>query len=289
MPSKQDLMEIQSFMAGAIMRPLNEDGELQCTPEAAEEFIKANQLLTSAERLSLYNQQYWFRVLDAFWEDFPGLIAILGDKKSEALAVAYLTRYPSVSFTLRDLGSRLERFVTEEPLWICDNEKLALDMIRFEWAEVVAFDAQANPPLKAESLVHLDPMQLKLELQPYITLLEIDYALDTFLIKLNKNLHGSVESNAAVECGKRKRSRRAAPRQEHLYIAVHRFDNVIYYKRLHQGQYRILCALRDRKSLGQACSEAFDQLEQDEALQASGNLRDDFSTWMELGWFCEIE
>jgi hypothetical protein len=31
------------------------------------------------------------------------------------LVTAYLARYPSNSYTLRDLGNRLERFLREEP------------------------------------------------------------------------------------------------------------------------------------------------------------------------------
>ena len=61
------------------------------------------------------------------------------------LATAYLAKYPSASFTLRNLGQRLEKFLREEPKWIAPNEELALDMARFEWAQVVAFDDAARP------------------------------------------------------------------------------------------------------------------------------------------------
>ncbi len=65
------------------------------------------------------------------------------------LATAYLTQYPSDSYTLRDLGSRLEQFLREEPHWSAPREELALDMIRFEWAQVVAFDGAAESPSDA--------------------------------------------------------------------------------------------------------------------------------------------
>ena len=63
------------------------------------------------------------------------------------LATAYLAKYPSVSFTLRNLGQRLEQFLREEPSWIAPDEELALDMVRFEWAQVVAFDDAARPKI----------------------------------------------------------------------------------------------------------------------------------------------
>ena len=47
------------------------------------------------------------------------------------LATAYLAKYPSASFTLRNLGQRLERFLREEPEWTAPKRELALDMVRF--------------------------------------------------------------------------------------------------------------------------------------------------------------
>ena len=68
------------------------------------EFIKPNDRLTSFERLEIYNRQYWFRLRDCFYDDYPGLRAVLGDGQFERLADAYLSKNPSQSFTLRNLG-----------------------------------------------------------------------------------------------------------------------------------------------------------------------------------------
>src|SRR3569623_1649739 len=105
------LLELQRRVAHAVMQPLTkEEGMRQRSAEGqslvreAEELIKPNSRLTSFERLEIYNRQYWFRVLSCFAEDFPGLRAIVGAKKFEALSRAYLLDCPSVSFTLRNLG-----------------------------------------------------------------------------------------------------------------------------------------------------------------------------------------
>jgi Putative DNA-binding domain len=287
-----DLAAIQKMMAASIMQPLQDGEHIQEVfldgrqmAEVAQEFIKPNRFLSSVERLELYNRQYWFRLLDAFYEDFPGLMVVLGDKKCEALATAYLTRYPSSSFTLRDLGSSLERFVLEEPQWAEPDHKLALDLIRFEWAEVVAFDAGSKPAITQESLRDTDPLNLKLEFQPYLTLLELDHAIDNFLLKLNKKSDRTVESNAVIQI-KRKTKRRSRPKREHNYVAVHRLDSVVYYKRLLREQFLVLRALSKGKTLGEACTESFELKDGIDTGKVSGNLSKDFSTWMDLGWFC---
>ncbi|MGH7957871.1 MAG: DNA-binding domain-containing protein, partial [Opitutaceae bacterium] len=83
----------------------------------AAEFLKPNNRLTSLERLQIYRRSYWHRLIDCVYEDCPGLRALLGDKKFAALVRGYLAKYPSRSFTRRNLRSRLPRFIREEPRW----------------------------------------------------------------------------------------------------------------------------------------------------------------------------
>jgi hypothetical protein len=53
---------------------------------------------------------------------------------------AYLTECPSESFTLRNLGSRLEEWLLSNPQPITPRESLALEMVRLEWAHIEPFD-----------------------------------------------------------------------------------------------------------------------------------------------------
>ena len=94
-------------MASAVMQPItNSDRMARRDPQGrsnakeAKEFIKPNSRLTSFERLEIYNRQYWFRILDSFGEDFPGLRAVVGRKRFDQIARGYLTEHPSTSFTL---------------------------------------------------------------------------------------------------------------------------------------------------------------------------------------------
>src|SRR5206468_12490016 len=102
---------IHRSMAAAVMMPLTQDEDMRShAPDGrsmdavAASFIAPNSRLTSFERLEIYNRQYWYRVLGALREDFPGLRAVFGSRRFEALSVAYLAQHPSRSFTLRNLG-----------------------------------------------------------------------------------------------------------------------------------------------------------------------------------------
>src|SRR5260370_29589323 len=153
------LAALQRTMARAVMQPLTASERMQNrAPDGksmrayASRFIKPNDRLTSFERLEIYNRQYWFRVLSAFAEDFPGLRAVLGERKFDAAAKAYINECPSTSFTLRNLGSKLEAWLRKNPKWVGSRRELALDMVRLEWADIDAFDGKAEPALKPEDL-----------------------------------------------------------------------------------------------------------------------------------------
>ena len=76
-------------MAGAIFRPLSarwrmqsKSGDGRDLRAEAAGFIKPNSRLNSFERLEIYNRQYWFRLLDCLYDDYPGLLTVLGERKS---------------------------------------------------------------------------------------------------------------------------------------------------------------------------------------------------------------
>src|SRR5271168_2847018 len=103
------LLEVQRRMAHSILQPLTGSDGIARKTDA--EFIKPNARLTSVERLEIYSRSYWFRVLDSLADDFPGLRAVLGKVAFNRLSRAYLTDCPSRSFTLRNLGARLEEWL----------------------------------------------------------------------------------------------------------------------------------------------------------------------------------
>src|SRR5262249_1858484 len=132
-----NLEQLQREVFGVIRQPLTAEERMRArtldgksTQEIAERIIKPNDRLTSAERIEISTRGYWFRLRSALAEDFPGLRAIVGQDKFDKLLVAYLTECPSESFTLRNLGSRLENWLIANPRYIAKVQRLALDMVR---------------------------------------------------------------------------------------------------------------------------------------------------------------
>src|SRR5579871_2611485 len=137
-----NLDQLQRAVFDVVRQPLTEDERMReqtldgrSTKAIAEEIVKPNDRLTSVERLEIYNRVYWFRLLSSLAEDFPGLRAVVGQEKFDQILLGYLTEMPSVSFTLRDLGSRLASWLEAHPEMIAGNERMALDMVKLEWAD----------------------------------------------------------------------------------------------------------------------------------------------------------
>lgn len=287
-----NLKEIQRRMAAAVMHPLTRSETMPrrrrdgaSNPAEAEAIIRPNDRLTSFERLEIYNRQYWFRLYTSFEEDFPGLEAILGRAKFDRLMREYLTACPSESFTLRNLGSRLESWLTAHPEFIAPHETLALDMVRLEWAHIEAFDSEERPPLSADVFANVGE-QTELHLQPHLRLLALSYPVDDLLLQVRTEDGSSASStNNASAARKRRHVRQVAalePRPVH--IAVHRLQNSVWYKPLSGEEFRLLRAIQSGIPLGAAIDEAFQTSDVPED-QRPAFLRESFAAWAMLGWF----
>lgn len=284
-----ELLDLQRRMAAVILQPLTSTETMRRSAEAeANALIKPNKVLTSFERLEIYNKQYWFRVLSCFAEDFVGLRAIVGIRTFEKLMRAYLTDCPSRSFTLRNLGSRLEEWLIANPKWIDSNSQLALDMVRLEWAHIEAFDGGFEPILTPAE-IEAAGLDLRISLQPYVRLLELAYPVDDLLIEVhNHEGDGNVSSNAARQSRLRTRVRHyAKPEPEPVYLAVHRADDSVYYKRLRLESFRMLKALSQQTPLGDAIERAFEGSSMPDEKRIPA-LQEWFANWAELGWFSRV-
>jgi hypothetical protein len=291
-----NLAELQSRVAAAVMNPLTGLGSVAPRTVGGKnmraevnELIKPNAQLTSFERLEIYSRSYWFRILDGLYDDFPGLVAVVGQRAFHRLARAYLTECPSQSYTMRNLGSRLPAWLEAHAGFAKPVLDLAVDMARLEWAHIEAFDGPARRPLGPEDLLEPCP-NLKLTLQPYLTLLALRYPVDDFRIAvadISSEDHAAA-SNAVGSCKRRtlaRRFRRARP--EPVHLAVHRKENEVYYRRLDRGEFVALEGLRGGKSIGEAIERALSDGASSIVHEELGaTVEKWFASWSELGWFC---
>ena len=287
-----DLQLLQQRMAAAVMRPLTGDEQMRKSdascPSIADEaaaFIRPNDRLTSFERLEIYNRQYWFRLFSSFEEDFPGLKSVVGSRKFEALMRAYLEARPSRSFSLRNLGSTLIAWLKQNPQYTKPYTDSAIAMAALEWAHIEAFDNESRAPLTPDEIASLNA-DSHIALQPYLRLLAAPYAVDDALLAVRDSSHdsGSQASNA-VGIHLVRRTRSSRPTREQIYLAIHRHDDTVYYKRLSREDFLLLEALERGDSLGEAIDTAFRESTTPES-EHPAIIQSAFHHWMQMGWLC---
>ncbi len=245
------LREIQQRMGNAVMHPLTGD---DTTPRRlkseAEAIIKPNDRLSSLERLEIYSRSYWFRILDSLVEDFPGVRAIVGVREFHEMSRNYLTEHPSTSFSLRNLGSRFIDWLTRNAHRAKPHEVLVFDMARLEWAHIEAFDGAEKPTVAAESWARAGA-DATFHLQPYIRLVEANFAVDDILLEIRE----LDDSNRRIASWRRQRLSQIQP--EHCFIIVHRAEYSVCYRRVEAEAFRLLQNLQAGNSLGDALDAAF--------------------------------
>jgi hypothetical protein len=290
-----NLEQIQRAFFDVVRQPLTEDERMReqtldgrSTKVIAEEIVKPNDRLTSVERLEIYNRVYWFRLLSSMMDDFPGLRAVIGEEKFEQVLLGYLTDLPSRSFTLRDLGSRLESWLRAHPEFIAGNERMALDMVRLEWADIEAYDAAEFPILTQGELASMgeDPT---FHLQPYVQLLDLAYPVDEFLLKVRETEEpqSDISSNIVMmdSADAKPHKKHLLPKAKKVYLAVHRQEFSVYFKRLNPEAYALVKALQQGQTLSQAIESSVDRTGK-KLERIMEQLHDWFANWSQLGWFC---
>ena len=287
-----NLLELQRRMSEDVRRPLTPGFEMQAKTEQglpmseiAGSYVKPNTLLTSFERLEIYNRQYWFRVIEAVSEDFPALNAVLGANRFDALVLAYLQENPSTSFTLRNIGARLPSWLAQYPQYAGTRHALAVDVARLEWAYIEAFDSANLRPLSSEDFADLGAGST-LRLQPHLRLLDLQYPVDEVVLSVHKATpEADIASNAVTE--RRRNPRRMLPRvkRSSIYLAVHRVDNSVYYRHIDREEFLLLTSLRDGNSIATAIKNAFAGCKLTSEKQAV-TIQEYFAHASELGWFC---
>ena len=286
------LIELQREMAAAVMLPLTANEQMCAVgpdgrpmSKVAESCVAPNSKLTAFERLEIYNRQYWFRVLGALGEDFPALRAVLGARRFGALSIAYLTAHPSRSFSLRNLGSELAAWLAANPQWVGRRQRLALDVVRIEWAFIEAFDSAEHAALNLDQIATLDGGS-RLALQPHLRLIALDYPADDLVLALHDR-----QKRDASEAGVKHDQENDAParlpklRRRATWLAAHRVDLTVYYRRLEREEFLTLAWIRQGMPLAEAIAAGFQNSRMAESRRPQ-RVRDWFGAWAELGWIC---
>ena len=293
--SKRQLDTVQRWMQSVITHPAGIAAgidsaaareQIEVDREQVEDVITRSKALTSIERLEVYGNAYYARLLECLRTVYPALANTLGEDLFNEFALGYLQEYPSHSYTLEHLGTHFARYLEEtrpddEP----DDEgpswpDFLVDLARLEWMVGEVFDgpgAEGGPLLDAEQLRDVAPEawpHARLKTVPCLRLIKTRFPLSEFYMAARSS--GDSDESPAP------------PDPQDSYQAITRINYVVRRFDLTCVQYELLAALIEGETVGEALMCAAELAECDDE-QLARNLQSWFAEWTSAQFFQAIE
>jgi len=251
-----------------------------------EAVIGRSQSLTATERMGIYANAYYARLLECLAAYFPMLQKTLGQEIFEGFAFEYLQHYPSKSYTLDRLGENFARFLDETRPEPEEGEEpgtvgwpdFLIDLAKLEWAINRVFDGpgvEGQPLLTAEALQTFPAerfAEARLVPVPCLRLLTFRFPVNAYYTAIRRAEEG--EEVPVPD-----------PGPEHL--ALTRRDFVVRRYPLTPTQHALLEKLLAGAPVGEALAAAAEtSCLEDDALAAE--LQSWFRLWVAEGFFQSI-
>lgn len=148
------LRELQRWFASVTTHP---HGVLQGhvnreRNQKLERLVTPGPRLSAIERVQIYSDGYFARLVECLADDYPALSYALGETSFAALARAYIETHPSRSRSLNGYGQHLAAFCrTLSQPWA----GFASDLARLEWALVEVVHEPRSESMAADALARI--------------------------------------------------------------------------------------------------------------------------------------
>jgi hypothetical protein len=294
--SPRSLDVVQRWFQAVVTHPEGVEGGVES--EEAQRLIRLNRSeleavigrsrnLTAAERMGIYANAYYARLLECLASFFPILQKALGAEVFEGFAFEYLQHYPSKSYTLDRLGESFARFLAETRPEPEEGEEpgavgwpdFLIDLTVFEWNLNRVFDGPGveGKPLLTAELLRSFPAERFAEARlvpvPCLRLLAFRFPVNAYY-------------TAARHAGEGEEAPIPDPASE--YVALTRRDFVVRRFPLNAAQHALLEKILAGAPVGEAIAAAAEISGlDDEALGAE--LQAWFRLWVAEGFFQSID
>ena len=200
------------------------------------QIIVGDDRLSAEERVDIYANMYFYRILDVLKEDFPATLTMLGAERFHNLVTGYLIEYPPAHFSISYAGEHLADFIRGHPLR--EEFPFLADLARMERALVEVFHAADAKPLDAEHLRAIAPADwpsLNLKLHPAHQVLELEW-----------NVAATLD---AVEQGEEP----SQPARDDIRMLVWRNRNRVFYRAIDRAERDQMALLSKGTTFAEIC------------------------------------
>jgi hypothetical protein len=229
-------------------------------------------LLSREERLAIYGDGYFSRLIGSLKEDFGILVRILGEDEFENLCHRYLAAYPSHTTGIDEVGEHLSKFLLTDPL--SETMPFLSDAASISWLGILAFFADDSATVDQTSLTKVPEeawATATFKLAPSVGLWRSDWAVQNALKDI------SAEGPKLVE---------AFDSGPH-HVVVFRRNEVVYFKDISPLSFQILQLIQEGHNLGELTLKIGGQTEEElSAIQTC--FTESFGPWIAEGIIAQI-
>lgn len=194
--------------------------------------------LKRADRLSIYGDGYYWRLIDCLGANYEVLKKVLGDELFSELSRDYLDKYPSRYKCIDDVGAELSLFVKKHP--VSKGRPYLTELAALEWAVHQSMYADDVSPMDPKKLSALSPQQwakAKIAFDPSVRLMKLNWPLDKLW-----------------------RDGKWRARREKIFLLVYRRDDkLVRIPRLTPDQFKLLESLKVGLTLEKSLSRLSNQ------------------------------
>jgi len=253
--------------------------QLAVSPEEVEEIIQSSSNQSSIERLQVYANAYYSRLIECLQEEFPAMAYVLGEEVFQAFAFQYLQHYPSNSYTLAKLAKNFPKFLHESqpdeesqhPNWA----DFLVDLATLERTYSEVFDCQGAEGKQTLSIADLSAIpteswaDLILIPIPCLRLLELRFPVHEFA--------------SAVRHGQQP----TVPPPQTTCLVISRTNYIVRPRTVSQLEYQVLQGLCAGNRLGDVI-ETLSTSTTSSTEDLSQQLHEWFYRWSQEGFFSSV-
>ena len=258
-----------------VIRPIAPSGAL--IADEAPDYIVPSPTLLPHQRIEVYNQQYWWRLLRILEENFPLVARLFGSHAfRQTLAVPFLVKYRPNDWSLISLGEKFPQWILED--YHEADQSLVYHCAKIDLSFALSFISLQKPRLNLSDLLGKgedEVLDHPLCLQPHIYLFCWDYDLFSFRKAfLEEKVDFWIEHPFP----------QLLREKTYHFVLFRTHQNMISWRDLSEGEFFLLGQFKEGKSINQIC-ELIESKEKSLREEIEENLQKWLQEWAQWGWF----